>query len=62
MNKELIINTDACYKQAEEKANHYFQSLYTQVQEKTYVKVLTEDIHLWKHNHIRHHSILSLFS
>lgn len=62
MNKELIINTDACYKQAEEKANHYFQSLYTQVQQKTYVKVLTEDIHLWKHNHIRHHSILSLFS
>jgi len=62
MNEKLIINTDDCYAKAEEKANHYFQSLYTQVQQKTYAKVLTEDIHLWKHNHIRHHSILSLFS
>ncbi|WP_277586295.1 polyprenyl synthetase family protein [Psychrobacillus antarcticus] len=62
MNEELIINTDACYKQAEEKANHYFQSLYTQVQQKTYAKILTEDIQLWKVNHIRHHSLFSFFS
>ncbi|MEK3980305.1 polyprenyl synthetase family protein [Psychrobacillus sp. FSL K6-2836] len=62
MNENLIINADDCYKQAEEKANHYFQSLYTQVQQRTYAKILTEDIHLWKHNHIRNPSILSLFS
>lgn len=62
MKENLIINADECYQQAEEKANHYFQSLYAQAQKKTYVKVLTEDIHLWKHKHIRHHSIFSLFS
>lgn len=62
MKEKLIINADECYQQAEEKANHYFQSLYAQAQKKTYVKVLTEDIHLWKHKHIRHHSIFSLFS
>ena len=61
MYEKLIINPDDCYEQAEEKANHYFQSLYSQVQKKTYVKTLTEDIHLWKPNHIRHHSIVSLF-
>lgn len=62
MKEKIIINADECYQQAEEKANHYFQSLYAQAQKKTYVKVLTEDIHLWKHKHIRHHSIFSLFS
>lgn len=62
MKEKLIINADECYQQAEEKANHYFQSLYAQAQKMTYVKVLTEDIHLWKHKHIRHHSIFSLFS
>ncbi|SEN42437.1 Geranylgeranyl pyrophosphate synthase [Paenisporosarcina quisquiliarum] len=62
MKEKLIINADECYQQAEEKGNHYFQSLYAQAQKKTYVKVLTEDIHLWKHKHIRHHSIFSLFS
>lgn len=62
MNEQLMIHADDCYKQAEEKANHYFQSLYVQVQQKTYAKILTEDIHLWKVNHIRHHSLFSLFS
>ena len=61
MKEKIIINADECYQQAEEKANHYFQSLYAQAQKKTYVKVLTEDIHLWKHKHIRH-PIFSLFS
>ncbi|QUG42922.1 polyprenyl synthetase family protein [Psychrobacillus sp. INOP01] len=62
MNENLIINADDCYQQAEEKANHYFQSLYTQVQQKTYAKILTEDIHQWKGNHIRHSSLFTLFS
>ena len=62
MNKELIINADECYRQAEQKAAHYFKSLYVQVMQKTYVPTLTEDIQLWKHNHIHHHSLLSFFS
>lgn len=62
MNEILIINADECYQQAEEKANHYFQSLYAQVQQKTYAKVLTEDIHIWKDNHIRHRSLFTLLS
>lgn len=62
MNEKLIIDADDCYKQAEEKANHYFQSLYAQVQQKAYARILTEDLHLWKGNHIRHRSLFTLFS
>lgn len=62
MTDELIINTDACYRLAEKKAAQYFQTLYKHVLQKTYVKTLTKDIQSWKHNHIRHHSILSMFS
>jgi hypothetical protein len=62
MKEKLIINTDACYRQAEQKAVHYFKALNLQVKQKTYVSTLTKDIQLWKHNHIHHYSILSLFS
>ncbi|MEK4487226.1 polyprenyl synthetase family protein [Psychrobacillus sp. FSL H8-0484] len=62
MNKELIINPDARYRIAEQKATNYYKSLYEQVVQKTYVPTLIEDIHMWKHNHIRHHSFLSFFS
>ena len=34
MNEELIKNADACYRLAEQKAAHYFKSLYVQVMEK----------------------------
>ncbi|WP_040205290.1 polyprenyl synthetase family protein [Neobacillus jeddahensis] len=61
MNKQLIINADACYRLAEQKAADYFQTLYRQVQQKSYVPTLTNDLQSWKHNHI-HHPILSLFS
>ncbi|MFJ5622876.1 polyprenyl synthetase family protein [Peribacillus loiseleuriae] len=61
MNKELIKNADACYQLAERKAAQYYQSLYEQVMQKTYVPILTEDIQFWKHNHI-HHSFVSFFS
>ncbi|MEK3889881.1 polyprenyl synthetase family protein [Bacillus sp. FSL K6-3431] len=61
MDEELIKNADACYRLAEQKAAQYFQSLYVQVIDKTYVPTLTKDIKLWKYNHI-HHSLLSLFS
>jgi geranylgeranyl pyrophosphate synthase len=62
MTDELIINADACYRLAEDKAAEYFQTLYNHVSQKTYVKTLTKDFQSWKHNHIRHHSILSMFS
>lgn len=62
MTDELIINAEACYLQAEEKAEQYFQTLFKEVVNKSYAEALIQDIHLWKHNHIRHHSILSLFS
>ncbi len=60
MNEELIKNANACYRQAEQKAADYFQSLQVQVMQKSYVTTLTRDIQSWKHNHI-HHSILSFF-
>lgn len=60
MNAELI-NANACYRQAEEKAGQYFKALYAEVMEKTYVHTLTNDIQSWKHNHI-HHPLLSLFT
>lgn len=62
MTDELIINAEACYLKAEEKAEQYFQTLFKEVVNKSYAEALIEDIHSWKHNHIRHHSILSLFS
>ncbi|WP_429747499.1 polyprenyl synthetase family protein [Bacillus salipaludis] len=62
MNKELIYDTDTCYQQAEEKAAQYFQSLLTQVQQKTFVSVLTKDIQSWKHNHIHRYPSLTFFS
>ncbi|MDR6999757.1 polyprenyl synthetase family protein [Neobacillus niacini] len=62
MYKELDYDADACYQQAEEKAAQYFQSLFSQVQQKTFVSVLTKDIHSWKHNHIHRYPFLSFFS
>lgn len=62
MNEELRKNADTCYRLAEQKAAHYFKSLSVQVMEKAYVPALTKDIQSWKHNHIRHHSLLSFFS
>ena len=62
MNEKFIINADECYQKAEQKAAQYFKTLNMQVMQKNYVQTLTEDIQLWKHNHIHHYSILSLFS
>jgi len=62
MNKESQINTNICYKQAEQRAVEYFDVLYDQVKKKTFVPVLTKDIQSWKHNHVRYHSFLSFFS
>ncbi|KPV58539.1 geranyl transferase [Paenibacillus sp. A3] len=61
MNEEYIIHADTCYRLAEQKAAGYFASLYKQVMEKTYASVLTEDIELWKRDHVRGQSWLSMF-
>lgn len=53
---------DTGYQLAEQKALQYFASLYNQVKDKTYVTSLTEDIHIWKRNHIRPSSWLSFIS
>jgi geranylgeranyl pyrophosphate synthase len=62
MIESLIINEDTCYGMAEEKASDYFQSLYQQVMQKSYVTTLTRDIQSWKHNHIHHHSFVTFLS
>ena len=62
MNEELIKHADASYQAAEQKAAKYFQELYLQVMDKSYVPALLKDIHSWKQNHIHHHKLLSLFS
>ncbi|MGG3467073.1 polyprenyl synthetase family protein [Neobacillus pocheonensis] len=62
MNDVLLINADACYRHAEQKAAQYFTSLCDQVIRQTYVHSLTKDLQSWKQNHIHHHSIFSFFS
>ncbi|CRK85093.1 polyprenyl synthetase family protein [Neobacillus massiliamazoniensis] len=61
MNEELKKNADTSYLLVEEKAAHYFQTLYDQVTQKNYVSTITNDIQSWKRNHI-HHPLLSFFS
>ncbi len=62
MNKNLTKDADLCYQRAEQKAVDYFNELYAQVTEKTYVPVLTKDIICWKRKHINSKSRLSFFS
>ena len=61
MNDTLLINADGCYQQAEQRAAHYFASLYTQVQQKNYIPTLTKDIQVWKQHHIHYPSIFGSF-
>ncbi|MFK9094019.1 polyprenyl synthetase family protein [Bacillus salipaludis] len=61
MNQEQIKIADTCYELAEQKAAHYFQSLYVLVSQKAYIPTLTNDLHSWKHNHIHHYPLLSSF-
>lgn len=62
MIEQSIVHDDTYYRLAEQKAARYFASLYEQVKEKTYVPALTEDIGLWKRNHIHRRSWLSFLS
>ncbi|WP_144026938.1 polyprenyl synthetase family protein [Paenibacillus sp. FSL R7-0273] len=61
--KENFENTAAReYRKAELKAVSYYTALHSRVTDKTYLADLTGDIHLWKKNHIRRFTGLSLFS
>jgi geranylgeranyl pyrophosphate synthase len=60
MNEEKLNNADSTYQLAEQKAAQYFESLFMQVKQQTYVPTLTKDIQSWKQNHIRH-PLLSFF-
>ncbi|MEH7247724.1 polyprenyl synthetase family protein [Neobacillus niacini] len=62
MSVEFVINADRCYQKAEERAVNYFNTLHEQLKQKTYVHNLAKDFQSWKHNHIHHHSLFSLFS
>ncbi|MGM9926468.1 MAG: polyprenyl synthetase family protein [Bacillus sp. (in: firmicutes)] len=62
MNEELIKNADECYREAEQKAAHYFQTLAEHVQQKNYVPLLTNNLQSWQQNHMPHRSVLSFFS
>jgi len=62
MNDKFTDQADSWYRSAEQKAAQYYTSLYEQVKNKSYVPTLTEDIQLWKKNHVKHPSLLSLFS
>lgn len=61
MNEDLLNCADTCYKMAEQKAAHYFKSLYMQVMQRAYVPALTKDIQWWKYNHIHHNSLFRFF-
>lgn len=62
MNVEITDHPDTAYLLAEQKAEQYFSTLCTQVMNKTYVSILTEDIHKWKSKHIKRHSWLTSWS
>src|SRR5689334_2638769 len=60
MNKTLIIEADANYQLAEQKAARYFALLYEQVKTQVYVPDLMADIQLWQRKHVQRRSWLSL--
>lgn len=62
MNEKLKETADTYYQLAEERAAHYFESLYKQVIEKDYVSRLTKDLQSWKPNHVRRFSFLFFLS
>ncbi|MDI7742581.1 polyprenyl synthetase family protein [Lysinibacillus fusiformis] len=56
------INADYSYQQVEERARHYFQLLFEQVESKDYIPNLVEDFQKWKVKHIHHPSFFSFFA
>ncbi|MBG9791629.1 geranyl transferase [Paenibacillus dendritiformis] len=62
MKYDMTDQAERGYRQAEQKAAHYFASLSAQVKSKTYVPALTADFELWQRDHIPSPSWLSFFS
>ncbi|MFC4320039.1 polyprenyl synthetase family protein [Litchfieldia salsa] len=62
MNEELLRNANTSYRLAEQRATDYFRLLNVEVRQKNFVSTLTKDIQVWKHNHIHHRSVFSLFT
>ena len=52
MNEKLVKNVEECYRLAEQRAAHYFETLYTQLAQKSYISTLKKDIQSWRSNHI----------
>ena len=52
MNEVILKNPEQTYKSAENQAKAYFQTLFEQYQEKTFVKKLIHDFQIWKKNHV----------
>jgi geranylgeranyl pyrophosphate synthase len=62
MKEELMINADASFHIAEQRAAQYFKLLKAQVLQRGYVSTLMKDLQEWKTNHIYERSFLSIFS
>lgn len=62
MDEEFLMNANECYRQAEQRAAHYFKLLEVQVKVKSYVPLLLKDFQQWKIAHLHHPSIFSFFS
>lgn len=62
MNEDFRITASEEYSNAERRALGYFTSLYNQVIDRSYITALTEDLQLWKRNHLQRFNGLSLFS
>lgn len=62
MKEVFLINADQCYQQAGHKAAQYFNSLYQQAVNQSYIPTLTEDFRLWKIKHIHHPTVFSYFT
>ena len=59
MRDELKKKADESYRVAEYRALQYYRALHKQVQEESFVPVLTEDFHSWSKEHIRRRSMFS---
>ncbi|MCR2802721.1 polyprenyl synthetase family protein [Paenibacillus soyae] len=59
---EITDQAGAWYQQAERKAAEYFESLYKQVMDQSYVTNLTQDFAQWSKQHVRNQTWISLYS
>ncbi len=58
MNDLYVKEANRCYMEAEQKALQYYSLLQDQIREQSYIQTLTEDVQLWKKNHV-HLGVLS---